>query len=113
MAKHDSPYPPPRLSGPTISRLALLAVDELSEVCRAGEEGPIEPTDTLKLAAGVLMLAGVCWPHQVRTLWQILRHEGDFGQASSRQSHRGTMLHGIRERATALSATATQDDRVD
>ena len=93
---------PNQLSRRTVSRLALLAIDVLDEACRQGEQGPVERTALHQLALGYLLLAGVSATSQVRTFWRLLGHEGSFEQLSSRQSHSGVMLDGMRQRATAL-----------
>ena len=69
-----------------------------------GEQGPIERSALHQLALGYLLLAGVTLKPQVRTLWQLLGHEGKFEQLSCRQSHSGVMLDGMRQRAKALAA---------
>jgi Tfp pilus tip-associated adhesin PilY1 len=91
-----------RLPRSTVSRLALVAVSVLDEAFRAADQEPVERAALHKLALGYLMLVDVTNKRQAATFWQLLGHEGPFKQPSCRQSHGGTMLDGMRIRATAL-----------
>jgi len=91
-----------RLPRSAVSRLALVAIDVLDEAYRTADRKPIERTAIHRLALGYLLLSGLASKGHVRTIWQVLGHEGLFVQMPCRQSHFGNIIHGIRERARGL-----------
>lgn len=78
-------------------RLAILALDVLEEAFVEARIEPIERTALHRLALGYLLLSGWANSAQVRTLWEVLGHEGLYAQMSCRQSHFGSIIHHIRE----------------
>lgn len=82
---------------PTRRRLALLALDVLDDAFREARSDPIERTPLHRLALGYLLLSGWANAAQVRTLWEVLGHEGLYSQMRCRQSHFGSMSHEIRQ----------------
>lgn len=106
MATVSRPRLANRPSRQTIARLAVLAVEVLSEAYDLADREPIDRSTIHKLALGYLMLVDVTAPPQAARLWQLLGHEGNFSQMDCRQAIGGVMLDGMWQRARALAGSA-------
>jgi hypothetical protein len=90
----------PRAPSTATFRLASLAWDVIDNAYHESREQPLERTTLHKLALGFLQIAGFAGGSQVRIIWKMLGHEGDFQQPPCRQAYYGPVIHGIRDRIT-------------
>ena len=93
-----------KLRSAAVRRIGLLALDVLDAAYIEANHEPLERTALHRLALGYLVVSGCASPLAVRTLWEVLGHEGVFVQMACRQSHFGNLSHGIRQRIEKLGS---------